>query len=314
MSADPAIETRQLTRVFRQRWRGREVRAVDAVTLQVDRGASFGLLGPNGAGKTTFVKLLLGIVRPTSGAARLLGVDIRRPEARRAVGYLPENHRLPSYWTAAGLLDFAGALSGMDPTSRRRRIPELLELVGLRDWADVRLSRYSKGMLQRLGLAQALIHSPDLLLLDEPTDGVDPLGRQQIRAILRELEQRGVTVFVNSHLLSEVELFCREVAIMDRGRLVLAGKMRDLTAGKGYRLVAALVPEAVFDELRSQAASAAFRDGFAEFHFRTREDLHRAVDLVRAQGGWLESITPTTSTLEEVFLRTVRRQSEEQAE
>jgi len=312
MNDDAAIETHGLTRIFRRRWRGGEVRAVDGVTLRVERGTSFGLLGPNGAGKTTFVKLLLGIVTPTAGSARLLGVDFRRPEARQAVGYLPENHRLPSYWTAAGLLDFAGALSGMDPGARRRRIPELLELVGLREWADVRLSRYSKGMLQRLGLAQALIHSPALLFLDEPTDGVDPVGRQQIRAILRELEERGVTVFVNSHLLGEVEMFCREVAIMDHGRIVASGKVKDLTAGKGYRLTAARVPEAAFEELRALAVTAAYRDGLAEFQFRTREEVNRAVDLVRAQGGWLESIIPTSSTLEEVFMRTVRPEAGEE--
>lgn len=312
MDADTAIETRELTRVYRQRWRGREIRAVDAVSLKVARGTSFGLLGPNGAGKTTFVKLLLGIVRPTAGWASLFGVDCRQPEARLRVGYLPENHRLPSYWTGAGLLDFAGALSGLDARQRRRRIPELLELVGLRDWADVRLSRYSKGMLQRLGLAQALIHEPSLLLLDEPTDGVDPVGRQHIRGILRELERRGVTVFLNSHLLSEVELFCREVAIMDRGRVVLLGGVKELTAGKGYRMTAAQVPEPLFEELRRQVPMAAMQNGLAEFLFSTREELNRAVDLVRAHGGWLESVTPTTSTLEEVFMRTVRPQAREQ--
>ncbi len=312
MDPDAAIETRELTRVYRQRWRGREIRAVDAVSLKVSRGTSFGLLGPNGAGKTTFVKLLLGIVRPTAGSATLFGVDCRRPEARLRVGYLPENHRLPSYWTGAGLLDFAGALSGMDARARRRRIAELLDLVGLQEWANVRLSRYSKGMLQRLGLAQALMHAPSLLLLDEPTDGVDPVGRQQIRAILRELEDQGVTVFLNSHLLSEVELACREVAIMDRGRLVLAGRVKDLTAGKGYLVTAAHVPEALFETLRAKAASAAMRDGLAEFLFPTREEANRAVDVVRAHGGWLESVTPTGSTLEEVFMRTVRPQTPEQ--
>ncbi len=312
MEADAAIQTRELTRVYRQWWRGREIRAVDGVSLTVARGTSFGLLGPNGAGKTTFVKLLLGIVRPTAGSAALFGLDCGRPEARLRVGYLPENHRLPSYWTGAGLLDFAGALSGMDARARRRRVPELLELVGLREWASVRLSRYSKGMLQRLGLAQALMHSPSLLLLDEPTDGVDPVGRQQIRGILRELEQQGVTVFLNSHLLSEVELFCREVAIMDRGRIVLAGRVKDLTAGKGYRMKASQVPEPLFDELRARAATAAMLDGLAEFLFATREELNRAVDLVRAHGGWLESVTPTSSTLEEVFMRTIQPQAREQ--
>lgn len=310
-SPEAAIETEGLTRVFRQLWRRRQVRAVDGVTLTVRRGTTFGLLGPNGAGKTTFVKLLLSATPPTSGAAWLLGVDCRLPEARRSVGYLPENHRLPPYLTGAGLLDFSGALSGIDPAARRRRIPELLELVGLSDWGQVRLARYSKGMLQRLGLAQAMLHSPSLLILDEPTDGVDPLGRQQIRGILRELEERGVTIFLNSHLLGEVEMFCREVAILDRGRVALSGQVRELTAGKGYRLTAANVAERLFEQLRAQAGAAALRDGLAQFHFATREELNQAVDLLRAERCLLESITPTVSTLEEVFLRTIRGAAEE---
>ncbi len=305
MSSEAAIETRELTCVYRRLWRRREVRAVDGVTLRVARGTAFGLLGPNGAGKTTFVKLLLASVRPTAGRAWLFGVDCRRPEARRPVGYLPENHRLPPYLTGAGLLELAGALSGMEAGARRRRIPELLELVGLSDWGQVRLARYSKGMLQRLGLAQAMMHEPALLLLDEPTDGVDPLGRQQIRAILRQLQQRGVTVFLNSHLLAEVELFCQEVAILDRGRVALSGKLADLTAGRGYRLAAWGVPERLFDELRAQASAAGWRDGLAEFQFPSREELNRAVDLLRAERCPLERIAASASTLEEVFLRTI---------
>ena len=308
MTAEAAIQTEGLTCIYRQLWRRREVRAVDDVSLEVSRGTSFGLLGPNGAGKTTFVKLLLGIVRPAAGQARLLGLDCRRPEARLRVGYLPENHRLPSYWTGAGLLEFAAALSGLDARTRRERARQLLELVGLGNWGDVRLARYSKGMLQRLGLAQAMMHSPALLILDEPTDGVDPLGRQQIRTILRELEQRGVTIFLNSHLLTEVELFCKEVAIMDRGRLVLSGKVRDLIAGKGYRLTALNVPERLFERLREQASAAAMRDGLAEFQFASREEVNGALDLLRAAGCLVESIAPTTSTLEQVFLRTVGKE------
>jgi len=305
MSTEVAIQTEALTCVFRRFWRRRQVRAVDGVTLAVRRGTSFGLLGPNGAGKTTFVKLLLDIVRPTAGEARLFGLDCRRPEARRPVGYLPENHRLPSYWTGLGLLEFAAALSGTDPRTRRRRAGELLELVGLGEWGDVRISRYSKGMLQRLGLAQAMMHSPALLILDEPTDGVDPLGRLKIRSILQELEQRGVTIFLNSHLLTEVELFCKEVAILDRGRVVLAGRVRELTAGKGYRLTALEVPERLFEKLRAQASAAAMRDGLAEFHFPTREELNEALDLLRAERCLVESVAPSVSTLEQVFMRTV---------
>ncbi|HSW49949.1 MAG TPA: ABC transporter ATP-binding protein [Bryobacteraceae bacterium] len=300
-----AIETDNILKVFRSPLRRREVRAVDGVSLQVEQGATFGLLGPNGAGKTTFVKMLLGVIHPTAGMARLFGFDARLPSSRLPSGYLPENHRFPTYLTGAGMLDFYAALSGMQAGERRKRIPELLELVGIGKWGGVRLRKYSKGMLQRLGLAQALMHSPSLLILDEPSDGVDPVGRREIREILRSLEEKGVTIFINSHLLVEVELFCREVAILDKGRVALTGKVRDLTAGKGYRLSAAAVPDSLADTLREKAAAFETRDGFFEFRFPTREEVNEAVDLLRAADCPIEEITRTTSTLEDVFMRTV---------
>src|ERR1017187_8904261 len=164
---DFAIETEGLTKVFRSRWSKREVRAVDGISLRVARGTTFGLLGPNGAGKTTFVKMLLSATHPTSGRASIFGQDSRRPSARVPIGYLPENHRFPTYLTGAGMLDLYAALSGMGATQRKTLIPELLGRVGLEGWGDVRVGKYSKGMLQRVGLAQALIHSPSLLILDE---------------------------------------------------------------------------------------------------------------------------------------------------
>ncbi|MBI3278317.1 MAG: ABC transporter ATP-binding protein [Acidobacteria bacterium] len=305
MSSDYAIETRDLTKVFRSRWSKREVRAVDGVSLQVRRGTTFGLLGPNGAGKTTFVKLLLSAAHPTAGSASIYGRDARRPEARRPVGYLPENHRFPTYFSGAGMLDFYAALSGLDGGARRKRIRELLELVGLEKWGDVRLRKYSKGMLQRLGLAQALMHEPSILILDEPSDGVDPVGRRHIRDILHALEEKGVTIFLNSHLLVEVEVFCREVAILHRGKVALVEEVKTLTAGKGYRLSAANVPERLQNELRAMAASAASRNGLVEFHFATREQTNQAIDLLRAEKCDIEALAPTTSTLEDVFIRTV---------
>jgi ABC-2 type transport system ATP-binding protein len=302
-----AIETRDLTKVYRSRWSGREVRAIDGVSLQVPRGTIYGLLGPNGAGKTTFVKTLLSAVHPTAGDALIFGRDAREPEARRPIGYLPENHRFPTYFTGAGMLDFYASLSGVDEAKRSKLIPEMLDLVGLREWGDMRLGKYSKGMLQRVGLAQALIHSPAMLILDEPTDGVDPVGRRHIREILSGLEKQGVTIFINSHLLAEVESFCREVAILHKGKVALAGRMQDLTAGKGYRLTVPKPSEAMVDELRGRAASMAARDGLLDFQFPTREAVNEAVDLLRAQRCEIEALTPTTSTLEEVFVRTVEK-------
>jgi ABC-2 type transport system ATP-binding protein len=305
MATAAAIETGGLTKVYRGLWRGREVRALDQVSLRVEAGTTFGLLGPNGAGKTTFVKLLLSSVGPTAGSAAIFGADFRRAEARRPVGYLPENHRFPRYMTGRGMLDYYAALSGMEAGARRRRAPELLALVGLEKWAGVRLGKYSKGMLQRLGLAQALMHSPRLLILDEPSDGVDPVGRRQIREILRGLEEQGVTIFINSHLLAEVELFCREVAILHGGRVALLGKVKELTAGKGYRLTTGPVPERLEAELRARAAAVASRDGMLELQFPSREEANQAIDLLRREGCEVESLAPTTSTLEEVFMRTV---------
>jgi len=300
-----AIETSGLTKVYRTWWKRREVRAVEDVSLRIEPGATFGLLGPNGAGKTTFVKMLLAVAHPTAGSARIFGLDCRCPEARRPVGYLPENHRLPSYMTGRGMLDFYAALSGMEARRRRKRAGELLALMGLEKWGGTRLSKYSKGMLQRLALAQALMHQPRMLVLDEPSDGVDPVGRRQIREILRELEAQGVTIFINSHLLAEVELFCREVAILHRGRVALLGKVRELTAGKGYKLTAAGVPDRLGEELRRRAVAAASRDALLELQFPTREEANQALDLLRREGCEIESLVPTTSTLEEVFMRTV---------
>jgi ABC-2 type transport system ATP-binding protein len=300
-----AIETEGLVKIFRTFWSGKEVRAVDGITLSVEQGSTFGLLGPNGAGKTTFVKLLLSCAHATQGRATIFGRDAREAEARRPIGYLPENHRFPTYMTGSSMLDFYGALSGMDAAARRKRMPELLATVGLSEWADTRLSKYSKGMLQRVGLAQALMHEPRLLILDEPTDGVDPIGRRQIRDILHTLEQQGVTIFVNSHLLGEVELFCRDVAIIHRGKVALQGKVKDLIAGSGYRLTVDYVPERLDQELRARAKAVAQRNGSIEFLFSSREEANQAVDLLRAQYCEIEALARTSSTLEEVFVRTV---------
>jgi ABC-2 type transport system ATP-binding protein len=304
--AEFAIETEGLTKVFRSRWTGRELTAVNDVSLRVPKGSTYGLLGPNGAGKTTFVKMLLSSAHPTAGRALVFGRDSREPEARRPIGYLPENHRFPTYLTGRHMLDFYGALSGMDAASRRKRIPEMLTLVGLEERAwDLRLGKFSKGMLQRVGLAQAMIHSPKLLVLDEPSDGVDPVGRKQIRDILHSLEQQGVTIFLNSHLLAEVELFCREVAIIQKGKVALSGTVEELTSGSGYKVESMAVPELLQTELRAKAKSVAAQNGSLTMLYSTREEANQAVDQLRAHGCEIESLARSRSTLEEVFIRTV---------
>ena len=303
MTSEYAIETAQLGKVYRSRFGGRKIPAVTDVSLRVPVGVKFGLLGPNGAGKTTFVKMLLSAVHPTFGTAYLFGRNSEEPEARRSIGYLPENHRFPTYLTGNGMLDFYSALSGLPASERKRRIPEMLELVGLKDWGDVRIKKYSKGMLQRLGLAQALIHRPRLLILDEPTDGVDPVGRRHIRDVLDRLTGRGVTVFINSHLLGEVEAFCDYAAIIDKGRLVLEGKISSLIAGRGYSIDASGVSDAALFEIRKAGAATVPGTGSLRIHATTREQANQIIDIVRAAGGLIECMEASTSSLEEVFIR-----------
>ena len=306
MGTDYAIEADGLEKIYRTRFRGREVRAVSNLSLRVPEGVKFGLLGPNGAGKTTFVKMLLAAVNPTRGSARLFGKDARDPEARRPVGYLPENHRFPTYFRGREMLDFYGALSGLQTMERKRRIPELLELVGLKDWGDVRIKKYSKGMLQRLGLAQALMHRPKLLVLDEPTDGVDPVGRREIRDVLNGLTGSGVTIFINSHLLSEVESFCEYVAILRKGELALEGKISSLIAGRGYRVAACSVPEPAMAEIRKLGVSILPKAAGIEVQATTLEEANLVIDKIRAAAGLIENFTASSSSLEDIFISTTK--------
>jgi ABC-2 type transport system ATP-binding protein len=223
----PAIDLAHVSKTYSGR-----VRALRDVSMRVHRGEVFGLLGPNGAGKSTLVKILMTVIRPTECRGSLLGEPVGHKGVLSRVGYLPEHHRFPDYLTGAQVLDFFGALSGVPRRERRRRGAELLELVGMSGWAGRRVKGYSKGMRQRIGLAQALINDPELVLLDEPTDGVDPVGRREIRAVLVELKSRGKTVFLNSHLLSELEMVCDRVAILVQGVVSSQGTLDDLTRGQ----------------------------------------------------------------------------------
>lgn len=313
MPSEYAIETDSLQKVYRSRWSGREIRAVSGVTLRVPRGIKYGLLGANGAGKTTLVKMLLSAVHPTAGTATLFGVDAQLPEARRPVGYLPENHRFPTYLTGEGMLDFYAALSGVEVPVRRERVPELLELVGLRDWGTVRIKKYSKGMLQRLGLAQALLHRPDLLILDEPTDGVDPVGRRDIRDVLNRLTGTGVTIFINSHLLSEVEAFCDYVAILKQGRLALEGTVSELTTGNAFRVEVTSITAVAAQELRPFATSFEHLADAYVFQATTLDSANALIDRIRATGGMIRSVTARASSLEDIFIETTRPTKESAA-
>lgn len=204
------------------------------------------------------------------------------------------------------MLDFYPALSGLPASERKRRVPELLGLVGLRDWGEVRLRKYSKGMLQRLGLAQALMHRPRLLILDEPTDGVDPVGRHDIRDILDRLTATGVTVFLNSHLLSEVESFCDHVAILRKGEVALEGEISALVAGHGYKVAASAIPQAALEQIRSITSSLTPLPDAIEFAAATREQANAIIDRIRQAGGLIESLRATSNSLEDVFIRVTK--------
>jgi ABC-2 type transport system ATP-binding protein len=221
----PAIEIRGLHKEY-----GRKV-ALHDLTLTVRPGEVFGFLGPNGAGKTTTIKILTGLVSATAGEARIFGQPVTDRLARARVGYLPEHFRFHDWLTGAGLLDFHGRLSDIPADARAKRIPEVLRMVGLAGRGDERVRGYSKGMQQRLGLAQAILHGPDLVLLDEPSSALDPVGRREIRDLIRQLRADGVSIFLNSHLLGEVEMVCDRVAIVDRGRVVREGSLGEVVGG-----------------------------------------------------------------------------------
>ncbi len=229
MGLESVIQVSEMSKIYRSGLiRRRRFQALRNVSLDVPKGRIFGLLGPNGAGKTTLIKILLGIVRPTSGKASVLGFSAGSLAARRRIGYLPENHRIPGHLTGNSALEYYGALSNMALSEIRRLRPDLLKMVGLQGRGREAVSGYSKGMLQRLGLAQAMLHNPELIILDEPTDGVDPVGRKEIRDVLRDLAARGTTIFLNSHLLQEIELICDSVAIMTNGEVRRTGSVQEL--------------------------------------------------------------------------------------
>jgi ABC-2 type transport system ATP-binding protein len=226
MTVSNAIETTHLRKIY-----GSNV-AVSDLTLTVERGEVFGFLGPNGAGKTTSVKMLLGLIAPTAGEMRLLGVSARDHRIRKRIGFLPEHFRFHDWLTACEFLQLHAALYRMPEAVIRQRVPELLELVGLSQHAAQKLRGFSKGMLQRIGLAQALLNEPDLIILDEPTSGLDPVGRRLVRDIIRGLKQRGATVFLNSHLLSEVEITCDRVAFIKHGQVLQISSLQTLVEGE----------------------------------------------------------------------------------
>ncbi len=228
------IETVNLGKVHYSNFLRKKFQALDELSLTVASGETFGLLGLNGAGKTTTLKLLLGLLRPTTGEVKVLGHDAGDIRALARIGFLPETPYFYSYLSADEFLDFSGRLFAMPAKQRRERAKELLELVGLTDAAKKPIGKFSKGMMQRLGIAQSLLNDPELIFWDEPTSGLDPIGRRDVRTILSRLKEQGKTIFFNSHLLPDVSEVCDRIGILNRGKLIFQGKVSDITAGGNY--------------------------------------------------------------------------------
>ena len=317
-----AINVNSLSKTYRDGWFWRRrLDVLKGLTFDVRRGEIFGLLGPNGAGKTTFIKILLGIVRKASGSATLLGFPAGSRRGRRLVGYLPENLRIPRHHNAYTALEYYGQLSGLPRRKMRARQDELLETVGLRDRARDSVAKYSKGMLQRLGLAQALLHDPQLVILDEPTDGLDPVGRAHVRNVLVQLKTQGKTVFVNSHILQEVELICDRVAILDKGSLKYVGPVSEITNGQGAEWLKANdgQPAEIAVDLELAGAEAAIRqaiggrrlDAWAPagndcvrivVRAQNQSDVDQCIDELRRQSVSVISLARRRVSLEDAFL------------
>ena len=295
------VDIHELTKTY-----GR-ITALSDVSLQVDRGEIFGLLGQNGAGKSTMIKVLLGIVRKTGGEANLLGQPAGTTSVRAKVGYLPEDHAFPGYHTAASLLDFYGRLYGLTRADRRKRIAESLDIVGLRKRQDYKIRTYSKGMKQRLGIASAFFHDPEVIFLDEPTDGVDPVGRKEIRELLEQLKGEGRTIFVNSHLLGEVEQISDRVAILHQGRMVRQGTVADLTRQEG-RFVVGLAPGEAFPT--EEVTRLGYRTEAAGDHHEVLlgtdlAAIDKVLQLLNAKGLRLRHLVEKKQSLEDVFVTMV---------
>jgi ABC-2 type transport system ATP-binding protein len=298
-----AIETIGLTKVYTTSFGRRKVEALSGLNLNVPEGTIFGFLGPNGAGKTTLIKLLLGIIFPTSGSAKILGEEINDYKVKSKIGYLPENHKYPAYLTGGEVLQFFGKLSGLDGIELEKKIDEMLELVQMTKWKKSKVKTYSKGMMQRLGLAQAMINDPDLIFLDEPTDGVDPLGRKDIRDILIELKNRRKTIFLNSHLLSEVEMITDSVAILNKGILLREGTVKELTEKKEeYKISVEGSIEALPAEVKKDVNFTSIDGGYYSFKVANTQDLNHILDLLRNNGIIIKEMVQQKNTLEEMFI------------
>lgn len=301
-NAEDALDVRGVSKMY-----GRKVRALIDVSIRVRRGEVFGLLGPNGAGKSTLVKILTTVIRPSTASGHVLGRPIGDKPTLARLGYLPEHHRFPEYLTGRQVVEFYGALAGVPARERRLKAGELIEFVGMKDWADRKVGQYSKGMRQRIGLAQAMVNNPDLIILDEPTDGVDPVGRREIREMVLSLRGQGRAVFINSHLLSELELVCDRVAILVKGKVAAQGTIAELTDHRRRYEIEVEGGEA--ESLLAIAGEAGLagriEQGVLIVPTAEPATIQPLLDKLRARGRVIAAVRPVRPSLEDLFMEAV---------
>lgn len=291
-------------------WKKKRLRALDNLNLQVQGGQIFGFLGGNGAGKTTTIKILMSLMFPTTGTARILGNDISDVKMHNRIGYCPENPYFYDYLKARELMNYFGELFGFDQAKRKRKTEELLTKVGLdeKDW-DKQLRKFSKGMLQRVGLAQSLINEPEIVFLDEPMSGLDPIGRREIRELIAELRENGTTVFMSTHILSDIEALCDNVAILRKGKLAATGNLDELLTKSGERQIYEVNVKGVSaDKLKTDLSNIAGAEIFskpngANIHLAAEKDVDKILPVIRNAGGSLVSVQPVRQSLEELFVK-----------
>lgn len=282
------------------------------ICLSIEEGQIFGFLGPNGAGKSTLVKMLVGLLKPTSGSGKIFGYPLGSLEARRKIGFLPEIFRYQPWLTGEELLAFHGSLSNMTPAHKKARIPIVLEQVGLESKGKQKVGSYSKGMQQRIGLACALLADPEILFLDEPSSALDPLGRREVRHIMLELRERGKTVFLNSHLLSEVEMICDRVEIINEGQIILGGTLEELlNKTLEVDMVIEGMTDALFNKLSGLSQSIHLDGQHLELTLNNRLDIPRLADEVVKHGGQLYSLTSRHTSLEDLYVNLIQGREDE---
>lgn len=300
-----AIETRNLTKRYRGRWfRLRAVPAADQISLQVPKGSVFGFLGPNGAGKTTTIRCLMGLVQPTSGEAFVLGHPAFETAVRQRIGFLPDSPSFATHLTALEFLHLCGRLLKIDGSARRQRVEEVLDLVEMAPSAKERLAGFSRGMLQRIGIAQAILNKPELLILDEPLLGLDPLGRETLKNIIRREQEQGATVFLCSHILSDVEKMCDSVGILNKGRLLAAGRLDELLSKRGLSVLVPKNEEQVVHLLLPICETSRRQDD-GSYTFDIAENQTTKVQEMAATFPSSIQVRPHLESLEDYFFRKI---------